>query len=195
MEKEFSAEQSLALIEGMINKAKNNYSDDSALYIVWGWVVFICSAGHFMLIKFTSIKRPEYIWMLMFLAVIFQIIFLAKRKKKENIKTYTDEILSYVWISFAVSMCIISVFSGAGKGWIEMYPVLLMLYGTPIFLSGIILRFLPLKIGGIACWCLAVIAQFTESIYLLLLVALAMIAGWIIPGYLLKIKFKKQNHG
>jgi hypothetical protein len=74
-----------------------------------------------------------------------------------------------------------------------LYPIVLLLYGIPTFLTGIIMKFTPLKVGGISCWVLCVIATLVPPIYTLLLLAIAMLAAWIIPGYLLKTRFKNQN--
>ena len=68
------------------------------------------------------------------------------------------------------------------------------MYGSPTFISGVAIRFLPLKIGGIVCWGLAFIAKFTADIYVLLLLALAVLAAWIVPGYLLKAKYKNNSY-
>jgi len=195
MEKEFSANDSIALIEEMINKAKSNFSDDSFLYLLWGWVIFICSVGHFLLLKSGLVKNPEYIWVLTWIAVLVQIFYIFKVEKKKRVKTYTDEIIGYLWMTFGFTMFFITIILGYTSNWVTLYPLLLFLYGTPTFLSGVIIKFMPLKIGGISCWILAFVAKFTPNIYILLLLALAVIAAWIIPGYLLKIKFKKQNHG
>ncbi len=75
----------------------------------------------------------------------------------------------------------------------KMYPMFLVLYGMPTFLCGIIFRFSALKFGGIACWALAIAAAFIRWDYQLLLLALAVLTSWIIPGYLLQQKFKKEN--
>jgi hypothetical protein len=63
----------------------------------------------------------------------------------------------------------------------------------PTFLSGIILKFKPLVIGGISCWLLAVVSVFIPMEYQLLCIAAAVIFAWIIPGYLLKANFKREN--
>ena len=193
MGKEFSTNDRIALIEEMINKAKSNFSDDSFLYLLWGWVIFICSVGHFILLKTGLLKYPEYIWVLTWIAVLVQIFYIFKVNKKKRIKTYTDEIIGYLWMSFGFTMFFITIILGYTSNWVALYPLLLFLYGTPTFLSGVIIKFMPLKIGGISCWILAFVAKFTPNIYILLLLALAVIAAWIIPGYLLKIKFKKDK--
>jgi hypothetical protein len=189
----FSPHESLAIIEGMINKAKNNFTDDSFLYLLWGWVVFICSIGHFIMLKFTTWQHAEMIWMLTWVTVAIQIIYLVKKQKKERVKTYTDEIISYLWVTFGISMFMVSVIIARANTWVIMYPIVLMLYGIPTFLTGIIMRFTPLKIGGIVCWVLSIIATLIAPIYVLLLLVIAMLAAWIIPGYLLRAMFKKQT--
>jgi hypothetical protein len=192
-EANLSPEQSLQLIEGMINKAKNRFSDDSFLYLLWGWVIFICSVGHFIMLQLQLFKHPEIIWMLTWLTVIVQIVYLVKQKKRETVKTYTDEIINYLWVTFGISMFLISYIIGRENSWIILYPIVLLLYGIPTFLTGIIMKFTPLKVGGISCWVLCVIATLVPPIYTLLLLAIAMLAAWIIPGYLLKTRFKNQN--
>lgn len=195
MEQEnFSPQQSLQLINSMINKAKRRFGENGFLYLLWGWVIFCCSVGHFILITTTGIKHPEIIWTLCWLAVIFQIIYLIKNKKKETVKTYSDDIIDYIWISFGICLAIISIAMSRLNAWQHLYPMYLMLYGTPTFLSGVAMQFTPLKIGGIICWILAVIAIFINPLYALLLLAVAVVAAWIIPGYLLRKKYKQENH-
>lgn len=193
-ENDFSPEQSLQLIEGMINKAKNRFSDDSFLYLLWGWVVFICSVVHFLLLKFQWAKQPEMIWLLTWVTVVVQIIYLVKQRKKETVKTYTDEVINYLWVTFGISMFLVSFILSKQNSWILLYPIVLLLYGIPTFLTGVIMKFMPLKIGGISCWLLCIIATLIPPVYTLLLLAIAMMMAWIIPGYLLKAKFKKQTH-
>jgi len=69
----------------------------------------------------------------------------------------------------------------------------LALYGMPTFLSGITLRFKPLVYGGIACWLLSIVACFIYYQFHLLLLAVAVIIAWIIPGYILRARYKKIN--
>jgi hypothetical protein len=188
----FSPEQSLQLIDSMINKAKNQFSENGLLYLLWGWVIFVCAVGHFILLQLDIVEHPEMIWASTWLVVIFQAVYLSKKKKKEKVKTYSDEIMGYVWISFVVCLFLIGFILGKQKLFAYIYPLFLVLYGIPTFLSGIIMRFIPLKVGGIMCWVLSVISVFILPNYALLLLALAVVIAWIIPGYLLQQKYKQQ---
>lgn len=189
----FSPKDSLQLIDQMINQAKNRFSENGFLYLLWGWLILFCSIGHFVLLKLKLVAHPEVIWASCWLAVIFQVIYLVKTKKKETVKTYSENIINYIWISFGICMFIMSFILGKSEGWDKVYSLFLMLYGTPTFMSGIVMQFKPLKTGGIICWGLAIISTFILPEYGLLLLAAAMIAAWIVPGYLLRKKYNQQN--
>jgi hypothetical protein len=71
-------------------------------------------------------------------------------------------------------------------------PYILMLVGFPTFMSGIIIKFRPLIIGGICFWIFALLVNFSGPVLGPLGVPLSMIAGYLIPGYMLK---NKVDHG
>ncbi len=192
-ENQFSPSESLQLINSMINKAQRRFSENGFLYLLWGWIILFCSLGHFLLIQLKWMEHPELIWSTCWLAGILQVIYLSKNKKKEKVKTYSNEIIDYIWVSFGICMCIVSIQFGKDNDWQHIYPLILMLYGTPTFLSGIVMQFKALKWGGVICWILAVVAAFIPTLYTLLLLAVAVISAWIIPGYLLRKKYKQEN--
>ena len=200
-ENDLSPLQSLALIESMLNKAKNRFSENGHLYFLWGWIVFFCAGLQFVLLHFFEYAEHYKAWMLTWVGVIYQIYYLKKRNKARGVRTYTDEIIGFVWITFIILMFLISFLLGRLGGTPDRYyqlitPVLLALYGMPVFLSGIILKFKPLIFGGIGCWILSVIAIIVSPTisydYMLLFVPLAMVVAWIIPGYYLKAKYKSE---
>ena len=47
-------QQSLVIIESMINKAKNQFSENGFAYLLWGWVILFCSVSQFVLQYFLS---------------------------------------------------------------------------------------------------------------------------------------------
>lgn len=195
-ESAFTHLQSLELIQSMINKVKDRYSEDGHMYLLWGWVILICSVGHFILLHYLHYEKHYLIWSLTWVAFIYQTIYLYRNKKKRRVKTYTDDIIGFVWITFVILMFLFGFLFGSMLG--EEYfkfinPGFLALYGMPTFLSGIILRFRPLVIGGVCCWLLSVVATIIDYDYQLLLLAAAVVIAWIIPGYILRARFKKIN--
>ena len=195
-EEQFSPQQSFAVIQTMIETAKNQFRETGHLYLLWGWVVFICSVAQFILLSVFHYQYHYMVWTLTWLVFIYQVIYIIRRKRKERVRTYTDNIIGFVWIVFAILMLLFGVVFGIQLG--ENYykvisPGFLALYGMPTFLSGIILRFKPLIIGGIGCWLLSILCVYIPYDYQLLLVSVAMLIAWIIPGFKLRAKYKKVN--
>jgi uncharacterized membrane protein YfcA len=193
-EQEFSPHESLHLIESMINKARNRFSENGHLFLLWGWVILLCSIANFISAYFfNSLETLKYIWILIVPTVIYQIIYLARKEKNEKVKTYADEIYNYVWVAFVIMGFVSGIILGKSGNTSLFNPVILSLYGMPTFLSGVILQFSPLKIGAFCCWGLAIAAMFIPMEFSFLLLAIAVITAWIVPGYLLRSRYKNQN--
>lgn len=195
-EENLSGKDSLELIRSMINKARNQFGENGHLYLLWGWVVLVCSIAQFVL--YTYFHSPYYpmVWMLTWLALAYQMIYFYRRRHRQKVKTYTGEILGYVWLVFVILMILIGFHIGSlnkADGYRLLSPVIIGIYGMPTFLSGKILRFRPLIAGGIACWLLSVITAFLPYAYQLLAYGVAVIIAWIIPGYLLNMRYKKEQ--
>jgi len=196
-EENFDPKQSLLLIESMINRAKDKFAEDGSMYLLWGWVVFVCSLTQFVLMHFFKYPYHYIVWFASWIIVIYQLVYIRKKIKRRRVRTYTGYILGYVWLTFVIVIFLLAFLIGRlteGDYYIHISPILLTIYGIPIFLSGIILRFKPLVVGGIGCWILSVAAMLIDNYdYQFLLIPLAMIIAWIIPGYLLRAKYKLQS--
>jgi hypothetical protein len=187
-DKNFNEAQSLDLIHRMIETAKQQIDDDSFYFLLWGWLVFIASLSNFVLDQMgTGLGGWGWVF-LMPLGGIVTMIYSAREKKKRNVKTYTDEIMKYVLISFGVSLAIVL----GSQAFLQMntYPMVLIVYGAWLFSAGGALKFRPLMAGGIINWTLAVASFFSNFEIQLLLLAAAVLLGYIIPGYMLKAKYK-----
>ena len=194
-EQELTPQQSIALIESMINKVKTRVAENGFLYLLWGWVIFSCALIQFLVLKFQIawFSHPEIVWLSTIVVLIIQIIYLIKKDKEKRVESYFDEIIKNVWMTFGICMGIMSFIISKFNIWEFAYPLVLMMYGIPTFLSGFAMKFTPLKIGAVGCWILAIVATFVQPIDYLLIIALAMTIAWIIPGHLMRAKFKKDN--
>lgn len=70
-------------------------------------------------------------------------------------------------------------------GWELAHPPMLALYGLTTVAAGRVLRFGPLQAGGALCVLAAAAAVAVSAHAQLLLIAGAMLAGYVVPGYLL----------
>lgn len=190
---EFHPRQHLELIDQMIRQARNRFTENGFLYLLWGWLILASALGHYLLIRFPLFGHPELIWSSCGIAMLVQFVYLSRKGKTETVKTYSDDIIQYIWTAFGISLFLMMLITARHGNWSLMYALLLMLYGIPTFLTGVVMQFRPLKTGGIICWILAAVTGFIEGPEILLMVALAVIAAWIIPGYGMRRKYQKEQ--
>lgn len=192
-DEQLSGKESLELITSMINSAKGRINETGVLYLFWGWLILICCIIQFAGLHFFNYANSYYIWYSTWIFLILQFFYIRKQKKAFSVKTYTDEINGFVWLAFFIGMMLVIFISIHLKYYEIIYPLILVMYGIPTFLSGIILKFRPLIIGGACCWVFSFLSSFVTSEYQSLFIAAAVVVAWIIPGYFLKQNFKKQH--
>ncbi len=186
-EKELNINESLSIINSMINRAQNNLSDNSFYFIFWGWLVFSSALIHYCLLQL-EVEKAYCVWLLMPLGGIVSFIYGARKKKKEKVKTYLGTYMTYLWGSLGISLLLV-LFMMEKIGVTPVYSFLLIIYGIGTFVSGGMLRFKPLINGGLICFLLSVVSVFVDFDIQLLLIAAAILVSYIIPGHLLKAKF------
>jgi hypothetical protein len=92
-----SPEESLRVIQAMIDKTKTSVADKSFYFLLWGWLVLVGSLLQYFL--FVIVKTPQHgaAWSIMFVGIIVSIVRGAK-EKSGPVKTYVDEGLTSIWI-------------------------------------------------------------------------------------------------
>ncbi len=187
MEENFSPQQSLQLIQSMVEKTKANIADNGFYFLLWGWVAFFAFLSQYFLKVVLNYQQHYLAWLVAIPAVIFSIIYTRNKHRQSRVTTYIGESMRHlstgVGIAFFILVFIIS--TQGGSAWLNAYPIFILLYGLGTFISGKIIRFTPLVIGGIFNWLLACAAAFVSYDYQLLICAVAIFTSYIIPGYLL----------
>lgn len=192
-DEKFSPEQSLLLIQSMISKTKQNMSDNSIYFLIWGWLTFIAFVGQFILKHILQYEKHYMVWLVVIIGVIFSIYQGKKNEKKVRAKSWVDENMSHLWLGMGISFFVLSMII-TRMGWgTEMYPFFIMMYGLGTFVSGNFLQFRPLIIGGIIAWVLAIGSTWVSYDYQMLFAAAAILFSYIIPAYMLRRKNKISN--
>ncbi|HVF97280.1 MAG TPA: hypothetical protein VM871_08175 [Flavisolibacter sp.] len=192
MEENLSPQQSLSLIQAMIDKTKSNISRNRVYFLLWGWLSFTGILGQFFLKVVVHYRHHYLIWLITLIGVGFSIAHTRRERSRTVVRTYIDDAMSYLWSGMAISFFVLSfiiTFMQVDKtGWMYCYPFFILLYGLGTFVSGKILQFRPLVIGGIFNWLLACGAVFFPFDYQLLFAAAAILTSYIIPGHLIQSK-------
>jgi len=186
-EDQLTEQQSLELITRMINKAKSDYRGTGIGALMWGTIITVCA-----LVSFINYYQrwpwAQYIWFLTLIAVIPQIIISVRAGKRKKYKSYNDDAMGGIWISFGFGIFLLSFYSVLYEVPSE-YSLFLILYGIPTFATGFAKRFIPMIIGGIACWAFAIISMYVIFPYAMLLTAAAALISWFIPGIILRRRY------
>lgn len=191
-EEPFKPEESLTLINNMISTAKNKLADDGFALIFWGWLITFCVLTNYISLKLNS-ELGYWVWIIFPpLGGIFSSIYGHKQGKKSKVKTHIDSYLGYLWGAFIIAMVITLIF-GYAHGIKATYFFLMLLYGVATFISGGILNFKPLIIGSLFSFAFAIVSVFLGEIDQFLCISAALLFSYVIPGHLLRAKYKSQN--
>ena len=192
-EENISPQESIQLIHSMINKTKKNMSDNSIHFLVWGWITFIACVSQFILKHIYNYEKHYMVWWLIVVGVVFSFYYSIKVERKTRVKTYIGDSMKYLWIGMGISYFVLSMIL-TKIGWASVvFPFFIMLYGLGTFVSGSIIQFRPLVVGGVVAWALAVGAVYVEYDYQMLFGAAAILVSYIVPAYMLRYKNRNSK--
>ena len=189
---DFSPQQSIDLIQRMISKTKNTVADSSVYFLLWGWVVFIACLLQYFLKNIVHYQYNYYAWFAIIIGIAGSVYLGSRQRKKIKIKTYLDESIDNLWISIGVTYFGLS-FIFSKIGYQHAFTFYMLLYGIGYFVTGRLIKFTPLVWGCIGAWLLAVLSAWLDYDTNILITALSILISYIIPGYLLRSKYKNRN--
>ncbi len=211
-EKQLTEKESLELITRMINKAKDACHDTGITAIMWGLVIVICSLVRYAELQF-NFRLPFDIYMLTYVAVIPQIYFSIREKKRRKVRTYDDRFQDGLWLAFGISIALLIFIVGrlyrewdpvndqfetlTGTAGFKLYEYIaaffLMLYAIPTFVTGMTMKFKPMFWGGILCWVCCIASLFLPVKTDMLLIALSAAGAWLIPGIIMERDYQQAK--
>ncbi|MCF8360438.1 MAG: hypothetical protein K9H26_16925 [Prolixibacteraceae bacterium] len=184
--------QSLLVIKEMINVSKNKFKRDGILFIVWGWILFF--NGFFLnyltniFVTTHQIMRIVHVLRILLpvAAIGYSIYYIFSQRKK--VQTYIGISLRYVWISLFICLVLTNMilFHGLQEFRPELqHPVFMVFIAFAVTITGGILRYRLIIIGGIVFASLAITASYFELHEQILIESIAWVIAFIIPGHIL----------
>jgi hypothetical protein len=185
--------KALEIIEQMISSAKREIRDNGFYHMMWGYFVFVSALVDYFLLMMEN-ENHALVWAIMMpLGGIISIIKGKMEKRGQRVITYVDEVLKYLGTAFVISLLIVCfVMPSTAKHWRSFYPVLMVLYAFGLYITGGILQFNTMRYGAMGVWACAIAAFFVGYDLQLLILALAVLVGFIIPGHLLNLRFRQN---
>lgn len=206
MKKNFNEQDSLKLINEMITQARNNFRIGMGDGIIfWGYVIAILALFEFIL-KCVIVPAYHAYWVWAFTVPIFAGYFWyeSKKAKQAMVVTHLDKVVGYIWLAFVFSNAIfigsiifISYKWSTPLLFLFIKPVIMILVGLSLFITGKIYRFKPYVYGACFFWlgsilCVLLRAYFNDGDYGPIILSVSMIVGFVIPGHILNRKAKSN---
>lgn len=190
-DKSLTPKESLSVINQMIESSKTRMNENGFIYLLWGWLMSICAIAQFVLLQLEYYEINYYPYFLAIPAGIYTGIYYSRESKKEQGSSFLGNIFAALWISVGLNILMTAfVFSFTFN--FNPIPFILMFLGIATIVSGQIINFRLLIIGGIICNLLGIFTILIPFIYHPIVAALALVAADLIPGYALRTKYKKR---
>jgi hypothetical protein len=193
----FDETQSLRVIRDMIQVSQRKLRNDGILLIVWGYaaslpslikyfkeILFLPNRVMFLL-KFVDPVLP-------LLALAFTIYYVLRERKK--VTTYIGASLRYVWFSLIGCMVLTNLILYNVTHEVNFalqHPLFMVLTAFAILVTGVILRYKLIILGGIVFGILAYIASFLILHDQLFLDGIGWFLALAIPGHIMYYKRDK----
>ena len=200
MDKTLTPEESLQIIQKSISNSRKNMREGSFYYLLWGWALILASLANYFLIRNLIIQERYDDIMFMSLvawavflvaAMIIQFVYLSRKGKKGRVITHLDRYIKIIRIAAGLLMVLMTFLSLK----VDAYPTPFILGVTAMAtaVSGLMVRFRPLVVGAMVFLVAAVISSFLSGTEQLLVFAVAMVLGYLIPGYIIR-SLKNGDH-
>jgi hypothetical protein len=193
----------------MISTAKQEQKDDGVDWIIWGWLLFFASIFTWLNIEFRWFRNIGLFWNALGVCVtlywIYRMIMVLLGKTRERVKTYTGDLFARLNSGFFIFLILIIISINIpvrgvppAKGFI----LLIGLYGFWVLVYGAALNFRPSIVAAYISWAIAFAGLFVYKIApgetaefkaVMLIHALAVLIGYIIPGHMANKQFKKLH--
>lgn len=192
-EKTLSHQESLELIERMIQSARNKVTESGFHFFLWGILVVLASMSQYVMILNGLGKESNLVWLLMpVIGVPAALVYEFRRSKQAN-KHTSDSEASYgkLWLGFGITLALM-IFLSIN---LEVNPIsfILGLVGLATFVSGSLLRFSALTFGAVVFWIAAAACLFVSNQNQLLINAVATALGYLIPAWMLYQRSRKAH--
>jgi hypothetical protein len=188
-----SPEESLKIISEMITRTKEEYSNNSFFFLLWGYLISFACILHFGLIRYLLIAGfhskigilSAVLWVSVVLTgIIIQYVYIARIGKLKKVKTYIGEFMALNWQVNGLLIIVAGLF--CWKYNIQPSPFILAISGAATFISGVLIKHRPFITGSLFMLIISIATLWINNEYQLLLTALAIILGYLLPGYSLK---------
>jgi len=179
----------LLYIKKIIEESRRNVCSSGIHLMVWGIIISIALVVSWFLAKFNFHGMTEWIhWVLVIgCGWLFELIYNQKVERKRSVRTYSEKVDGFMWLSIGITMTMIG-FVGTATGAVSplyLLPILCTILAVGYFTSGVLYDAKWIRNLAFGWWTGAVIMFIFPGLYHLLFMAGLMIFFQTIPGIII----------
>ncbi|WP_276479987.1 hypothetical protein [Paraflavitalea pollutisoli] len=193
-ENKLSGEDSLQLIQQMIQSSRDEHQENGDGWLLWGWLLFSASVISCIMGYMGYGRYVGEVWLGMLVVGLIAYAFnwRSKKARTNRVQTYMQGLLNKIQSAFFISLLAILAGSYLGNHSFS-FGYFYILYAFWMFIHGSAIRFKPLIVGAWVNWAAALgIFLATDFRHDMMISALAVLIGYLIPGYMLRSEFRKK---
>jgi hypothetical protein len=190
--KDFTPEESLALIAKVMSEAKLRLRDNGFSFIFLGICSFASSFGQFLLLKLGYYEIDWYPYFIMPIAAGITFFYYKKKKHVAGSSNLIGMLLTVLGIILGFNLMIAGFFYWQKFG-IALVPFMLILFSIWSILTGILTKNKIFTVSGIVINVIAYITFFISMHYHPLVLSIVSLIGIVVPGILLYYS-RKESH-
>ena len=186
-----STEKQIETINNVINSTKENLKPISVNFIFWGILITLMSLFHYAFPSLIHSSQLLYWTVLPLIGMILTVYYNIKIRKKAGYETYLSRVIKIIWGVFNLSWIYIIVLSFTLKSFHPVPPILFLL-SIILIITGLIIKFKPVTIGGIFLTIFTFYLNFNPEFNLLLVNVVGVSLGMLVPG--LSLFYSKSSN-
>ena len=192
---QLSNEKSLEIIHQMISQAKTNITDSGLSWLLWGTMIFLASLSTYFFLYIGS-DNIFLGWNIFGIVTIILLLYDIFRPKKKLVRTYVGDLMKLVDIGFIICLFTIIFAINIAVNPNSGFGFFLMIFAFLMLIKGGAVKSRSLMVGAAVNWAGAIAIFINKEFkYDMLIMAGAVLIGYIIPGLLLWLQYRKLNNG
>lgn len=194
-DQQMTNQQSLEIIQQMIAQAKTNITDSGFGWLLWGTMIFLTCISTYIFIDIGS-ENIFLGWNIFGLITVILLTYDIIKHKKKQARTYVDDLLKLVDIGFIICLFTIIISINVAVSPNSGFGFFLMIFAFLMLIKGGVVKSNSLMIGAVVNWAGAIAIFINKEFrYDMLIMAAAVLIGYIIPGLELRSKYRKSIPG
>ncbi|MEM9888459.1 MAG: hypothetical protein AAF849_21370 [Bacteroidota bacterium] len=191
-EQKLEAKKQLSLISDVIATTKARFERNGSVFLFWGILLTVASAAQFVLLLLEYYEINYYPYFGLLLGWIYVYYTYSKKKKQAVTKNVVSKVIDSAWIYIGIN-CALLGFIYAPVLRSNLIPIILILLGSGVLLTGVVIKHRYIFFAGIFCNIAGFIAISVDYLYQPLLTSIVYLVVLVIPGYLLYKNYKKTH--